>query len=187
MVVWSATRRLPSTSPSGYDYPGASPKLLSNDLPIPSRRGAPPKNTSAEKQLRRQCGGCKLSTVLIGQRLRELRESKNLSQGDIEHRTGLIRCYTSRVENGHTVPSIETLEKYARALEVPLYRFFYDGEEPPRKPELPSAGKADRLWGASGKEWSELRRFAKALSRMDDRQRRILLAMAQRMAGRNRV
>ena len=125
--------------------------------------------------------------MLIGQRLRELREGKNLSQGDVEKRTGLLRCYSSRVENGHTVPSIETLEKYARALEIPLYRFFYDGEEPPTKPELTSPGKADRLWGVSGKEWSELRRFAKALSRMKDRQRRFLLAMAQRMAGRNRV
>jgi len=58
----------------------------------------------------------------IGQRIRELHESKNLSQGDIEKRTGLLRCYTSRVENGHTVPSVETLEKYARALQIPLYR-----------------------------------------------------------------
>ncbi len=73
--------------------------------------------------------------MMIGQRLRELRESKKLSQGDVEHRTGLLRCYTSRVENGHTVPSIETLEKYARALEIPLYRFFYDGEEPPNETE----------------------------------------------------
>ena len=49
--------------------------------------------------------------LMIGERLRTIRESKNLSQGDIEKRTGLIRCYTSRVENGHTVPSIETLAK----------------------------------------------------------------------------
>jgi transcriptional regulator with XRE-family HTH domain len=62
--------------------------------------------------------------MIIGDRLRELREVKNLSQGIIEQRTGLLRCYISRVENGHTVPSIETLEKLARALEVPMYQLF---------------------------------------------------------------
>ena len=62
--------------------------------------------------------------MIIGDRLRELREIKNLSQGIIEQRTGLLRCYISRVENGHTVPSIETLEKLARALEVPMYQLF---------------------------------------------------------------
>src|SRR5271157_5292891 len=51
--------------------------------------------------------------MVIGERLKDLREAKKLSQGDIEKRTGLIRCYTSRVENGHTVPTIETLGKYA--------------------------------------------------------------------------
>jgi transcriptional regulator with XRE-family HTH domain len=57
--------------------------------------------------------------VLISDRLRSIREEKNLSQGDIEKRTGLLRCYVSRVENGHTVPAVETIEKFARALEVP--------------------------------------------------------------------
>jgi transcriptional regulator with XRE-family HTH domain len=123
--------------------------------------------------------------MVIGQRIRELRESKKLSQGDIEHRAGLLRCHTFRVENGHTVPSIETLEKYARALEVPLYRFFYEGEEPPKKPELSPAEKAKPLWGSGSKEWPELRRFAKALSRMNDRGRKLILGMAQEMAGRN--
>ena len=68
--------------------------------------------------------------MLVGNRLKELRESKELSQGDIEKRTGLLRCYISRVENGHTVLAIETLEKMARALEVPMYRLFHDGEVP---------------------------------------------------------
>jgi transcriptional regulator with XRE-family HTH domain len=71
--------------------------------------------------------------LMIGERLRTIRESKNLSQGDIEQRTGMLRCYTSRVENGHTVPSIETLAKYAQALEIPLYQIFYDGDEQPTK------------------------------------------------------
>ncbi len=61
--------------------------------------------------------------MLIGQRLRDIREAKNLSQSDIERATGLVRPYISRVENGHTVPSIETLEKWARALGMPLISF----------------------------------------------------------------
>src|SRR5260370_37617881 len=75
-------------------------------------------------------------TMEIGQRLRELREQKNLSQGHIEKRTGLLRCYISRVENGHTVPAVETLEKFARALEIPMYQLFYDGDKPPELPNL---------------------------------------------------
>ena len=68
--------------------------------------------------------------MVIGDRLRELRETTNLSQGDIEKRTGLLRCYVSRVENGHTVPNIETLEKLAAAFEVPLWKIFYEGSVP---------------------------------------------------------
>jgi transcriptional regulator with XRE-family HTH domain len=122
--------------------------------------------------------------MLIGEHLRELREAKKLSQGDVEKRTGLLRCYTSRVENGHTVPSVETLEKYARALEIPLYRLFYEGDKPPRKPKLPLTETEEPMWGAEGNEQRELRRFAKALSRMDAQQRKLLLAMAVRMADR---
>ena len=70
--------------------------------------------------------------MIIGDRLRKLREEKKLSQGDIESRSGLLRCYISRVENGHTVPAVETLEKLARALEIPLYKLFYEGDELPK-------------------------------------------------------
>jgi transcriptional regulator with XRE-family HTH domain len=138
---------------------------------------------TAREELRKRTMWCRLSFMLIGQKLRELREAKNLSQGDIEHKTGLLRCYTSRVENGHTVPAVETLEKYARALEVPLYRLFYEGDEPPEKPKLPTT-KPEPEWGAKGNERHDLRGFAKALSRMDDRQRSLLLAIATRMARR---
>ena len=125
--------------------------------------------------------------MLIGQRIRDIRESKNLSQGDIEQRTGLVRTYTSRVENGHTVPGIETLEKYARALEVPLYRFFYGGKGPPKKPSLLGAKSTEPIWGTKGSERQELRTFAKAFSRMDDRKRGLLLKLAVRMARRNQT
>ena len=74
--------------------------------------------------------------MLIGTRLRQLREQKHMSQGDIENRTGLLRCYISRVENGHTVPSLETLERFAAVLDVPLYKLFYSGEEAPPTPSL---------------------------------------------------
>jgi transcriptional regulator with XRE-family HTH domain len=89
--------------------------------------------------------------MVICDRLRELRGGKNLSQGDIEKRTGLLRCYISRVENGHTVPAIETLEKLARALEMPLYQLFYDGEKPPQLPNLLKGKTSDDIvWGTQG-------------------------------------
>jgi transcriptional regulator with XRE-family HTH domain len=83
--------------------------------------------------------------MIIGDHLRMLRDQKRLSQGDIEKRTGLLRCYISRVENGHTVPTIETLEKLARALEVPLYQLFYEGEEPPKLPNLLKRKSSDDI------------------------------------------
>jgi transcriptional regulator with XRE-family HTH domain len=119
----------------------------------------------------------------IGQKLRELREEKHLSQGDIQHKTGLLRCYTSRVENGYTVPSVETLEKFARALEIPLYRLFTDGEKV-KMVKLPTT-KIASAWGVDGSHRREIRLFAKALSRMDDRNQRILLNLAQKMARRH--
>jgi transcriptional regulator with XRE-family HTH domain len=121
--------------------------------------------------------------MLVGERIRDLREMKHLSQGDIEKRTGLLRCYVSRVENGHTVPAIETLEKFARALEVPLYQLFYDGEEPPKLPHQPKRNSADKIqWGRSGNDAGTLTKFRRLLRRIDEDDRRLLLSMAQKMA-----
>jgi len=121
--------------------------------------------------------------MIIGDRLRALREEKNLSQGDIEKRTGLLRCYISRVENGHTVPAVETLEKFASALQVPLYRIFYDGDEPPALSNLPKRRTADEIvWGESGKDARLLGDFCRYLSRSRDRDRRLLLFLARKMA-----
>ena len=61
------------------------------------------------------------ANMIIGDRLRALREEKKFSQGDIEKRTGLLRCYISRVENGHTVPAIETVQEQ-RTGEVPRWQ-----------------------------------------------------------------
>jgi transcriptional regulator with XRE-family HTH domain len=123
--------------------------------------------------------------MIIGDRLRALREAKKYSQGDIEKRTGLLRCYISRVENGHTVPAIETLEKMARALEVPLYQLFYDGEEPPALPHLPKRKSADDIiWGSAGKEARLFSKFRRLMGRIEEGDRRLLLYMAQKMATR---
>jgi transcriptional regulator with XRE-family HTH domain len=123
--------------------------------------------------------------MIIGDRLRALREEHKFSQGDIEKRTGLLRCYISRVENGHTVPAIETLEKMARALEVPLYQLFYDGEEPPELPNLLKRKSADDIvWGRSGKEARLLNKFRRLMARIEESDRRLLLYMAQKMANR---
>jgi len=121
--------------------------------------------------------------MIIGERLRALREEKSLSQGDIEKRTGLLRCYISRVENGHTVPAVETLEKMARALEVPLYQLFYDGDEPPKLPNLPKRKSSEEaVFGSRGKEARYLLNFRRLLGKIDEADRRLLLYMAQKMA-----
>ena len=121
--------------------------------------------------------------MIVGERLRALREAKNFSQGEIEKRTGLLRCYISRVENGHTVPAVETLEKFARALEVPMYQLFYEGEEPPKLPNLLKRKTVGEMaWGDSGKDARTLAKFRQLLSRTDETNRKLLLFMAQKMA-----
>ena len=121
--------------------------------------------------------------MIIGDRLREMREEKKLSQGDIEKRTGLLRCYISRVENGHTVPAIETLEKMARALGVPLYQLFYEGEEPPKLPNLPKRNSSDEnAWGSSGKDARFLSKLRRLLGKSSDGDRKLVMYMAQKMA-----
>jgi transcriptional regulator with XRE-family HTH domain len=121
--------------------------------------------------------------VLISDRLRSIREEKNLSQGDIEKRTGLLRCYVSRVENGHTVPAVETIEKFARALEVPIYQLFYDGDKPPELPNLPKRKTAaDIAWGTTGKDARFLTKLRRLLAKTAERDRKLLLAITQKIA-----
>jgi transcriptional regulator with XRE-family HTH domain len=121
--------------------------------------------------------------MIIGDRLRELREEKRFSQGDMEKRTGLLRCYISRVENGHTVPNIETLEKLARALEVPMYQLFYEGEDPPELLNLPKRQTADDIvWGRTGKEARLLLKFCRLFGRMKEDDRKVVFFLAQKLA-----
>ena len=107
-----------------------------------------------------------------------VREQKKMSQGDIEKKTSLLRCYISRVENGHTVPAIETLEKMARALEIPLYQLFYDGENP-SPPRIPGVKEG---WGGSGRDARTFDKFRRLFSRASESDRKLLLVMAQTMA-----
>ncbi len=119
----------------------------------------------------------------IGTRLKEIREAKNLSQGDIEKRTGLVRCYTSRVEHGHTVPSVETLEKFARALEIPLYQLFHEGEE--AAAHRMRAEESVPKWGTTRRERNMYRQFVEALAHMKPRNRDLLFKIAEQMVRRS--
>jgi transcriptional regulator with XRE-family HTH domain len=124
--------------------------------------------------------------MVIGTRLKKLREEKDLSQGDIEKRTGLLRCYISRVENGHTVPSIETLERLSAALEIPLYQLFYEGDEPPPLPNLSKRRTTEELVlaGEDRKDFRFFEKVKRLISRINDKDRHLLLYMAQKLASR---
>lgn len=120
----------------------------------------------------------------ISDRLRTVREQKKLSQGDIEARTGLLRCYISRVENGRTIPSIETLEKLARALELSLYQLLYDGEMPPALPHRRNTN--DQFPVPSLKDRHYFRKLTECLSRMSEQDRHLLMQFAQSIATKNK-
>ena len=114
----------------------------------------------------------------IGEKLKAIREQKEMSQGDVEKRTGLLRCYISRVENGHTVPAIETIEKLARAMEVPMYALFYEAEPPAPHSEQPAATG----WGSSRRDARTFLRFRRLMGQMNKHNQTLLLHMAQKMA-----
>jgi transcriptional regulator with XRE-family HTH domain len=109
--------------------------------------------------------------MLIGERLKALREERNMSQGDIEKLTGLL-------------PAMETLEKFARALQIPMYALFYDGKKPP-KPLIP-APRVVTGWGSSGRDAKTLHTFRRLLKKMDQGDVKLLLFMAQKMARRKK-
>lgn len=108
----------------------------------------------------------------IGSTIRGYRLQRGLSQGDIEKRTGLLRCYLSRVENGHTVPSLDTLKKIAAALNLPMSQFFTD--EPAQKDIAAMALTSDEI-----RFLSEVQRYSANLS---DSDRKLLLAMVKKFA-----
>jgi hypothetical protein len=94
-----------------------------------------------------------------------------------------VARYISRVDNGHTVPAIETVEKMARALEVPMYQMFYDGEEPPKLPHLPKRKSSDDIaWGSSGKDARFLSKLRRLVGKAEDADRKLLLYLAHKLA-----
>ena len=115
----------------------------------------------------------------IDRRLRELREHKEMSQGDIEEKTGLLRCYISRVENGHTIPAIETLEKLARALDLPLYALLYEGKGEAQKTE-PKDDLND--WASHRPGAGLFRKLRQAIASMSAGDRKTLMFMAEKIA-----
>jgi transcriptional regulator with XRE-family HTH domain len=119
--------------------------------------------------------------VDLGTRIRTFREEKKLSQGELEQRTGMLRCYISRVENGHTVPSIETLEKIARALDMKLYQLLYYEERSSEDLE-PTSG-----WGSFGKEARLLNKFRELLPRITQSNRELLLFMAGKLVAAKKL
>jgi len=116
--------------------------------------------------------------MVIGERLKAVREAKKLSQGHIEEKTGLLRCYVSRVENGHTVPSIETLEKWTRALDISLSQLFSDNgqESKPLTALKTNTPKLDRA------AHNSLRRVGEAFARMKKRDIELVTSVARQLA-----
>ena len=114
--------------------------------------------------------------VNIGEVIRSYRSDRGLSQGDIERRTGLLRCYLSRVENGHTVPSLETLAKIAEAMEISLADFFPGTDTPQDRATRRVLGE---LSDEEIRFLAEIKRYATTLS---DDDKRLVLAMIRKMA-----
>jgi transcriptional regulator with XRE-family HTH domain len=122
--------------------------------------------------------------MIVGERLKALRESKDLNQGDIEQKTGLARTYLSRCENGHTVPNIETLERWARALDITLSQLFADDGEP--APILPAL-KPQPMPKLSRSAAKHLRTVEKAFARMQPREIALVALMARKFAAEARL
>lgn len=123
--------------------------------------------------------------MIIGERLRAFREYKALSQVDMEKRTGLFRYYISRVENGHTIPTLETLTRFAKALEVPVFHLVYEEDGPYEPPVLPgSTSSPETSVSLSKRDLHLLDQFNHLFSRLHDRDRQLLVSLARRMIKR---
>jgi len=118
-----------------------------------------------------------LPTMNIGETIRNYRLQRGMSQGDIEKRTGLLRCYLSRVENGHTIPSLDTLSKIAGAMELPLSQFFAESGHSNGSKGLPQLSDDEVRF------LSQIRRYA---ANLNDSDRKLVLAMVKKMASNSK-
>jgi transcriptional regulator with XRE-family HTH domain len=107
----------------------------------------------------------------IGKRIRTLREAKGLSQGDIEKRSGLLRSYISRVEGGYTAPSLTTLEKFAKALEVETYQLLFRGPGHPTAPRVPPQASQSK----------SVRKLIKSFEGMSTPNRKLIITLASKL------
>jgi transcriptional regulator with XRE-family HTH domain len=123
--------------------------------------------------------------LVIGERLRAWREYKELSQSDLEKRLGLTRYYISRVENGFTIPTLETLERFARALEVPVFHLVYEEEDPYPPPILPESTRlTEASQNLSKRGLRLLEQFNLLFGHLRDRDKQLLVGLARRMTKR---
>ncbi|MGA2607742.1 MAG: helix-turn-helix transcriptional regulator [Terriglobia bacterium] len=117
----------------------------------------------------------------IGERLRCLREHENLTQDEVALRAGLVQRYIPRIENGHAVPKLETLEKWARAMQVPLYVFFYETKTPKISKRLTSR-RID--WASSGEGARYLGKLCHALGRLSQSDLDLFISVVQRVGSK---
>lgn len=123
--------------------------------------------------------------MIIGERLRAWREYKGLSQAEMEKRTGLFRYYISRVENGRTVPTLETLTRFAQAFEVPLFHLVYEEEGPYQPPVLPKTRSADESFARlPRRDQRLLEHFNRLFSQLCATDRTLLVGLARQMIHR---
>lgn len=61
---------------------------------------------------------------LIGEKIKEIRRSKKISQEKLAEMISMNHRTINRIENCHTMPTLDTLDKIAVALNVNLSDFF---------------------------------------------------------------
>lgn len=122
--------------------------------------------------------------MVVGERLRAVREAKNMSQGDVEKKTGLLRCYVSRCENNHTIPSLATLDKWSQALGINLSQLFAEDGQAAKPIAALKNGHTPKL---NRVQANAVHRIQLACAKLDDRDLALVAGLAQKLAGAKRT